>query len=62
MNVAQLIEKLQGIPQEADVVVRLPRGFSSIVGVIPFTHRSAFGDHEMVVLDNATIPTKSKKV
>lgn len=56
MNVAQLIKKLQGIPQEAEVAVNTPGGLASLVGVIPFTHRSEFGEYRMVVLDNGAVP------
>jgi hypothetical protein len=56
MNVAQLIEKLQGMPQEAEVAVNTSGGLASIVGVIPFTHKSEFGEYQMVVLDNGSVP------
>ena len=54
MNVAQLIEKLQGMPQEAEVEI-CPHSIKS-------KSYKENGYPIEVVMDNATIPTKSKKV
>lgn len=62
MNVECLIELLKKMPQDAEVATAGAVGLASIINVISYTHHSkAFGDTEMVVLENGAYPTRLPK-
>ena len=60
MKVAELVELLKTMPQDADVatVTKLGNGmFSAICNAIKYDGHDAFGDYTMVILENGTYPT-----
>lgn len=60
MTVAELIELLKTMPQDAEVATTTMPGigmFAGIHGAVQYTPNDGFGEFKMVILENGTYPT-----